>query len=349
MPERTVPRPTLFRLVLIPLGLVQLVDGVWALFFPRSFYDDFPPGRGGWVSALPGYSEHLVTDVGALFLATGVLLIVAGLRLERTLVAVTLGVWLLWAVPHTVWHLLNLDAYDTADAVSNTIALALTVLGPVGLLGLLARSGRPADRATAAPGDVAMRLRGVQRSRNPVVGYAFRESRKKFGRVPAPVAAFAHSPGLLAGWGMLELATERAKSVGPRIKYLATMKTAALSGCEWCLDFGSEEARANGVSDDDLRELVRHRESDRFTEVEKLVLDYAAGTTRTPVDVPDELFDRLREHFDEEQIVELTSLIALENYRARFNWALGISGEGYSEGAYCVRPEPAGAGAAAGG
>ena len=57
------------------------------------------------------------------------------------------------------------------------------------------------------------------------------------------------------------------------------------------------------------------------------------------MEVSDELFERLRARFDEAQLVELTSVIALENYRARFNWALGIQEEGYSEGAYCVAPQ----------
>ena len=71
------------------------------------------------------------------------------------------------------------------------------------------------------------------------------------------------------------------------------------------------------------------------------MLDYATGVSRTPVDVPDALFDRLRAEFDEAQLVELTNMIALENYRARFNWAFGIEGQGFSEGAYCVRPDAA--------
>ena len=57
--------------------------------------------------------------------------------------------------------------------------------------------------------------------------------------------------------------------------------------------------------------------------------------------MPDELFERLRERFDEAQLVELTSVIALENYRGRFNWALGIQSEDFSEGAYCVAPQAA--------
>ena len=75
------------------------------------------------------------------------------------------------------------------------------------------------------------------------------------------------------------------------------------------------------------------------------MLPYAIAMTQTPVEVPDSLFDKLREHFNDRQLVELTSCIAWENYRARFNHALEIGSGGFSEGAYCPlpesRPEPA--------
>ena len=61
--------------------------------------------------------------------------------------------------------------------------------------------------------------------------------------------------------------------------------------------------------------------------------------TQTPVDVPDELFEKLRKEFDEGQIVELTAAIAWENYLARFNHALEIPAHGFSEGAFCPIPE----------
>ena len=76
-----------------------------------------------------------------------------------------------------------------------------------------------------------------------------------------------------------------------------------------------------------------------FSPVEKLVLDYGTAMTLTPVDVPDELFAALREHFDEAQLVELTAAIAWENYRARFNHAFGIEAQDFSKGAYCPLPE----------
>jgi 4-carboxymuconolactone decarboxylase len=121
------------------------------------------------------------------------------------------------------------------------------------------------------------------------------------------------------------------------------MRAAMICGCEWCLDFGSSISKAADVSEDDLRALPGYASNDHFEETERLVLDYATGMSRSPVDVPDELFAALRARFDEAQLVELTSVIALENYRARFNWAFGLGEQGFSEGSYCVRPEPAAA------
>jgi alkylhydroperoxidase family enzyme len=72
--------------------------------------------------------------------------------------------------------------------------------------------------------------------------------------------------------------------------------------------------------------------------LERLALGYADAMTRTPVEVPDALFARLRERFSEAQLVELTSAIAWENYRARFDHAFGIEGENFTDGAVCAMP-----------
>jgi alkylhydroperoxidase family enzyme len=72
--------------------------------------------------------------------------------------------------------------------------------------------------------------------------------------------------------------------------------------------------------------------------LERLALEYADVMTRTPVEVPDVLFARLRERFSEAQLVELTSAIAWENYRARFDHAFGIESENFTEDAVCAMP-----------
>lgn len=108
------------------------------------------------------------------------------------------------------------------------------------------------------------------------------------------------------------------------------------------MDIGSAVGRAAGVTEEQLADLPRFQESDAFSSLEKDVIAYAAAMTRTPVEVPDSLFAALREQFDDAALVELTAAIAWENYRARFDHAIGIEAQGYSEGAFCVLPERTG-------
>jgi len=79
-----------------------------------------------------------------------------------------------------------------------------------------------------------------------------------------------------------------------------------------------------------------------FSDLERLVLRYAAAMTATPVEISDDLFAKLQRHFTDRQLVELTSAIAWENYRARFDHAFGIQAEGFSKGAFCPLPARAG-------
>ncbi|HEY5115472.1 MAG TPA: hypothetical protein VIJ00_08115 [Nakamurella sp.] len=116
------------------------------------------------------------------------------------------------------------------------------------------------------------------------------------------------------------------------------LRAATLTSCEYCIDLGSQVARRWGLTDAQLLALPAYRSSDLFTAADKVVLDYATAMSRTPVEVTDELFAALREHFDQIQLVELTHVIALENLRGRFNLALGIGAAGFSAGAVCAVP-----------
>jgi AhpD family alkylhydroperoxidase len=164
-------------------------------------------------------------------------------------------------------------------------------------------------------------------------------SKRDYGRLPEPLLVTAHHPGVLRGYGIFEWETGRAHTVDEKLKDLAMIKAAALVGCEWCIDIGSAIGARSGISAEQLADLPRYRDSDRFDETEKLVLDYAVAITGTPSVVEDQLFAALRARFDERQLVELTSAIAIENYRARFNWAFGVEPQGFTQGGACALPE----------
>lgn len=129
--------------VLLVLGAPQAAIGLWALLVPHSFYANFGVGGRAWVATLGAYDEHLVRDVGTLFLGLGVLLIVAAVRGQRSLSVVAAVVWLIYALPHTLWHFFNLGPYDAGDAIANVITLGWQVAGGVLLLVLL-RDRHPA-------------------------------------------------------------------------------------------------------------------------------------------------------------------------------------------------------------
>ena len=161
-----------------------------------------------------------------------------------------------------------------------------------------------------------------------------RESEEMLG----PVRIYAHIPKLLSGYGKLEQAVAKVHLLDLRHRALAELKAATTTRCEYCIDMGSRISRDWGLTDEDLLALPNYLTAASFSDVDKLVLDYAAAMSRTPVEVSDELFEALRAHFDVPQMVELTHIVALENLRARFNLALGIGSAGFSEGMVCALP-----------
>ena len=122
------------RIALGYLSFVSLQIGAWALFAPRSFYEDFPGLGRAWVSVDGPYNEHLVRDVGALNLALAVLFVVALVRLGRELVMIAGGVTLVWGIPHTIYHAFNTDVLDTSDVVASLLGLIFFVLVGGGLI-----------------------------------------------------------------------------------------------------------------------------------------------------------------------------------------------------------------------
>ena len=122
------------RVFLVFAAVVQGYAAVFALAAPHAFYRDFPVPGAHWVSSLAPYNEHLVRDYGAAFLALSVLAALAAYYGERRLIAVTLIVWVVSAVPHTAFHFAHTDAPGGLSGVVSLATLALNVIVPLVLL-----------------------------------------------------------------------------------------------------------------------------------------------------------------------------------------------------------------------
>ncbi|HEY0632307.1 MAG TPA: hypothetical protein VGC98_09650 [Thermoleophilaceae bacterium] len=139
MSEWTLQQRRWLRGGLAVLTVTPALVGIWASVSPRGFYDNFPGGGHHWVSAVGAYDEHLVRDVGALYLGSLVLLAFAFAWLDRRLIQAVLVSYAVASVPHLVYHATALDNLSTGDAVAEIAGLALNVVLPLALLAAMPR------------------------------------------------------------------------------------------------------------------------------------------------------------------------------------------------------------------
>jgi hypothetical protein len=125
------------RLHFFALGLSALLGlfvGGWAYFAPQSFYDSFPGVLGSWVSVDGPFNEHLIRDVGAMYLALGAASV--GGSIWRNAVAYRiLGIaWTVFGTLHFAYHALHLEHMSLESAIGEMVALGVSLLLGVVLL-----------------------------------------------------------------------------------------------------------------------------------------------------------------------------------------------------------------------
>jgi len=158
----------------------------------------------------------------------------------------------------------------------------------------------------------------------------FWNQRRKYGGVLDAARLWARSPRLFLGvtflYGMIE---RNSSPLSPALRALVTVRVSQINWCSFCVDLNSATLLARGASLEKVRALDDWRDSDLFDGGERAALDYAETVTRSDRQVDDVLIARLREHFDDDAIVELTGLIAFQNMSSKFNSALGVPAQGF--------------------
>ena len=157
-----------------------------------------------------------------------------------------------------------------------------------------------------------------------------RMSRKMFGEVPEPIGVTWHNRKVLNFSFGVGRKAQKWDRCDENLKSFAHLATASLVGCSFCLDFGYFHAHNEGLDVNKAREVPRWRMSDAFTPLERNVMEYAEAMTQTPPTVTDELSARLLNALGPAALVELTAFIALANFMARSNVAMGIDSQEFS-------------------
>src|SRR5689334_16405490 len=111
---------TVLRIGMWFMAVVELAVGLVATLAPRAFYDYVP-----WVDLAPPFSEHLMRDYGAMNLALGLVTAVAAITMDRVMVRTSLAAYLVFAVPHLLFHVTHHEHYTATQAIGETTALTI--------------------------------------------------------------------------------------------------------------------------------------------------------------------------------------------------------------------------------
>ncbi|MFQ5598194.1 MAG: carboxymuconolactone decarboxylase family protein [Nitrospiria bacterium] len=158
----------------------------------------------------------------------------------------------------------------------------------------------------------------------------FWNQKRKYGKVLTPGLLWGRVPKLFMSVATLYGVLDRKSSpIEPALRSLVTVRISQINWCRFCVDINSATLAKRSGSMEKVEALEHWRGSDLFDEREKAVLDYAEAMTYSDRQVDDAMLARLRDHFDEDGIVELTGLIAFQNLSSKFNSALDVAPQGF--------------------
>lgn len=171
------------------------------------------------------------------------------------------------------------------------------------------------------------RIAPIERPTGLFTRAAYWLTQKKLGRVITPAQViYARYPSLFTWVKKISDFQDSEIPLDGDLKLLVKYYTAWLNGCDFCKDLGEYLADGSGMSVGKLRSIGSFRESDQFTEEERAVLEFTEQANNRLVS--DAAFERLKQYFNDKQIIGISYIVATENYFNIMNGALGIGSDG---------------------
>lgn len=156
---------------------------------------------------------------------------------------------------------------------------------------------------------------------------AERIKRERGGKVLNLYRMLLHSPPVADGWRQLFTALRQQSELPGRVRELAILRVAVINGADYEFRAHAPFALAEGVTQAQIDALQAGRDPEALPERDRAVLAYTEAMTRQ-IRVPEAIFQGVRRHFSEREMVELTATVAGYNLVSRFLEALMIDHEG---------------------
>lgn len=160
------------------------------------------------------------------------------------------------------------------------------------------------------------------------VNIIFWLQKKKYGSVLHSAKVWARSPKIFLALSSLYGSIERKTSpISQLLRSLILVRVSQINGCSFCIDLNTSMMLQRGFGRDKIQALSNWQSSDLYNDQEKLVLQYTESVTNSTTTKV--LRDQMNSIFNEEELVELTAIIAFQNMSAKFNNAFGIEPQGF--------------------
>jgi AhpD family alkylhydroperoxidase len=158
----------------------------------------------------------------------------------------------------------------------------------------------------------------------------FWNQRRKYGAVLDAALLWGRSPRVFLGVATLYAMIDRSGSpIEPALRSLLTVRVSQINHCPFCVDLNAATWRKRGASLAKVEALGQWRDSTLFDARERAALEYAEAMTYPDRGVDNAIMARLKQHFDDDAVVELTGLVAFQNLSSKFNSALDVAPQGF--------------------
>lgn len=161
---------------------------------------------------------------------------------------------------------------------------------------------------------------------SPELAKTYEAFTRGYGPFRNQAAVLAHVPPALDHLSNMLMELKARQAIKARHLELAIVVVSKLNACQYCVSHHAPKLHVEGLSHEavDALPLTDHPE---FDEIDRLVVEYSVQVTREPGRIRDAMFERLKQHFTDAQIVELTLRIALCGAYNRLTEALQIDNE----------------------
>ncbi|UCF76285.1 MAG: carboxymuconolactone decarboxylase family protein [Betaproteobacteria bacterium] len=154
--------------------------------------------------------------------------------------------------------------------------------------------------------------------------------RRKYGRPLEPALLWGRIPRAFLTLTLLYRSLDRADSpLDPVLRSLVQVLVSQINGCGFCTDLNFATALERQGSMEKLAALPDYESSSLFSERERAAFAYAEAVTNAARRIDGAFFAQLQRFFSEQEIVELTALVAFQNMSSKFNAALGVPAQGF--------------------